>query len=352
MKGDMAMNGGNLISKIKMKCPLCDKVHEIEKRTRVAKTIIKGEEVNYEETYYFCLNSDEDENEFSTAKMENENLLNARNEYRKAHGLLTSDDIVAIREKYGLSQVDLAKLLGWGEATISRYESKAIQDDAYDNMLRIINDNPLAALDLLQKNNEQFAGIKKLAIKQKIMENLDEEGREYLQRKALESEYVEFEELSDSNGMMKLNIPKLELVISYYASKIKKLYKVKLMKMLWYADSLSFKFYGHAMTGLVYCHEDMGALPVGHYKIGGLQFVNMEEECDYENVKYHFLPNDKLDESGLSAEEKGILDKVIEKFESYTAQQIIEYMHDEIAYKKTDDKDIIPFSLAKQIRDF
>ena len=352
VKGDMAMNGGKLIRKIKMECPLCDKVHEIEQRIRVAKTIIKGEEVNYEENYYFCPNSEEDENEFSTAKMENENLLNARNEYRKAHGLLTSNDIVAIREKYGLSQVDLAKLLGWGEATISRYESKAIQDDAYDNMLRIINDNPLAALDLLQKNGEQFAENKKLAIKQKIMENLDEEGREYLQRKALESEYVEYEELSDSNGMMKLNIPKLELVISYYASKIKKLYKVKLMKMLWYADSLSYKFHGHAMTGLVYCHEDMGALPIGHYKIGGLQFVNMEEECDYENVKYHFLPNDKLDESELSLEEKEILDKVIEKFKSYTAQQIIEYMHDEIAYKKTADKEIIPFSLAEQIRDF
>jgi putative zinc finger/helix-turn-helix YgiT family protein len=352
VKGDMAMNGGNLIRKIKMECPLCDKVHEIEERKRVARTIIKGEEVNYEETYYFCLNSDEDENEFSTAKMENENLLNARNEYRKAHGLLISDDIVAIREKYGLSQVDLAKLLGWGEATISRYESKAIQDDAYDNMLRIIKDNPLAAWDLLQKNNEQFAGIKKLAIKQKIMENLDEEGREYLQRKALESEYVEFEELSDSNGMMKLNIPKLELVISYFASKINSLYKVKLMKMLWYADSLSYKLYGHAMTGLVYCHEDMGALPVGHYKIGGLPFVNMEEECQYENVMYHFLPNDKLDESELFAEEKEVLDKVIEKFKSYTAQQIIEYMHDEIAYKNTNDKDIIPFSLAKQIREF
>lgn len=120
-------------------------------RTRIAKTIIKGEEVNYEEKYYFCQNSEEDENEFSTAKMENDNLLNARNEYRKAHGLLTSDDIVTIREKYGLSQVDLAKLLGWGEATISRYESKAIQDDAYDNMLRIINENPLAALEFYKK---------------------------------------------------------------------------------------------------------------------------------------------------------------------------------------------------------
>ena len=128
------MNGGNLVRKFQMECPLCDKIHEIEERTRIAKTIIKGEEVNYEETYYFCLNSDEDENEFVTGKMENENLLNARNAYRRAHKLLTSDEIVAIRESYGLSQVDLAKLLGWGEATISRYESKAIQDDAYDNI--------------------------------------------------------------------------------------------------------------------------------------------------------------------------------------------------------------------------
>ena len=145
------MRGDNLIRKIQMECPLCDKIHEIEERTRIAKTIIKGEEVNYKETYYFCLNSDEDENEFVTGKMENDNLLNARNAYRGTHGLLTSDEIVAIRESYGLSQVDLAKLLGWGEATISRYESKAIQDDAYDNMLRIVRDNPLDALELLQK---------------------------------------------------------------------------------------------------------------------------------------------------------------------------------------------------------
>lgn len=106
------------------------------------------------------------------------------------------------------------------------------------------------------------------------------------------------------------------------------------------------------MTGLVYCHEGMGALPIGHYKIGGLQLVNMEEECDYEYVRYHFLPNEKLNENDLSIEDKEILDKVIEKFKGYTASQISEYMHDEVTYKKTNDKEIIPFSLAKQIRDF
>lgn len=214
------MNGGNLIRKIQMECPLCDKVHEVEERTRIAKTIIKGEEVNYEETYYFCQNSDEDENEFVTGKMDNDNLLNARNAYRKAHGLLTSDQIVAIRDMYGLSQVDLAKLLGWGEATISRYESKAIQDEAYDNMLRIIKENSLAALELLQKNADKFTTLKRIGIKQKIMENLDYSGREFLSRQSLESEYVNYQEPCDANGNTLLNIGKLEAVISYFAKEL------------------------------------------------------------------------------------------------------------------------------------
>lgn len=346
------MNEAKVMRKIEMNCPMCDKIHEIEERTRITKIIIKDEEVNYKENYYFCKNCDEDENEFVTGKMENDNLLNARNEYRRNHNLLTSDEIVAIREKYGLSQVDLAKMLGWGEATISRYESKAIQDEAYDNMLRIINDNPLAAFDLLQKNSMQFSEAKKNSIKQKIMKNLDEDGMEYLQRKALESEYVKYRDFCDENGMTLLDITKLELVISYYADRITKLYKVKLMKMLWYADALCYKLYNHAMTGLVYCHEGMGALPVGHYKIGCLQRVNMEEERDDESIKYRFLPNKKLDERLLSDEEKTILDMVIEKFKSYTASQIIDYMHEENAYRMTKDKEIIPFSLAKSIRDF
>lgn len=220
MKEEMAMNGGNLIRKIQMECPLCDKVHEIEERERIAKTIIKSEEVNYEETYYFCQNSDEDENEFVTGKMENNNLLNARNAYRKAHGLLTSDQIVAIREMYGLSQVDLAKLLGWGEATISRYESKAIQDEAYDNMLRIIRENPKAALELLQKNADKFPALKRIGIRQKIMENLASSGREFLSRQSLESEYVNYQEPYDANGNTLLNIDKLEAVISYFAKRV------------------------------------------------------------------------------------------------------------------------------------
>lgn len=346
------MERNNLIRKIQTECPLCDKVHEIEKRTRIAKTIIKGEEVEYEEIYYFCQNSDEDENEFVTSKLENENLLNARNTYRQAHGLLTSDEIVAIRESYGLSQIDLAKLLGWGEATISRYESKAIQDEAYDNILRVIKENPLSAYEFLKKNSVKFSGLKKLGIKQKILDNLDSFGREYLKRQALESEYINYQEPCDANGFQELNIDKLESIVSYFADKVRNLYKVKLMKMLWYADSLFYKKNELSITGLVYSHEKMGALPIGHYRIVGLENIIMQEEESYDCTKYHFLPNEKLDLSNLSNDEIEILDMVIEKFKKYNSSDIVRYMHEETAYTRTKDGDIIPFSLAKEIRAF
>ena len=347
------METSTLIKKVHMDCPLCDKTHEVEERKRFATLIVKGEEVTYEERFYFCANADEDENEFETGSMTNTNLLNARNAYRVKRGLLTSDEIVAIRENYGLSQVDLARLLGWGEATISRYESKAIQDEAYDTMLRLIKDNPLIALEFLKKNASKFSDLKRVEIRAKIVENLDSYGKEYLTRQAFEGEYADFEELSDANGFTVLDVDKIEAIISYIAEEVSNLFKVKLMKMLWYVDSLSYKRNGYAMTGMVYRHNTMGALPVGHYSLMNLENLNIQEEesFNYDSM-LHIYPTNGMDYSVLSEDEKKIIDKVIKKFKNYKAKDIVEYMHEEKAYIETKPGDIIPFSLAKEIREF
>lgn len=347
------METSTLIKKVHMDCPLCGKTHEVEERKRFATLIVKGEEVTYEERFYFCANADEDENEFETGSMTNTNLLNARNAYRVKRGLLTSDEIVAIRENYGLSQVDLARLLGWGEATISRYESKAIQDEAYDTMLRLIKDNPLIALEFLKKNASKFSDLKRVEIRAKIVENLDSYGKEYLTRQAFEGEYADFEELSDANGFTVLDVDKIEAIISYIAEEVSNLFKVKLMKMLWYVDSISYKRNGYAMTGMVYRHNTMGALPVGHYSLMNLENLNIQEEesFNYDSM-LHIYPTNGMDYSVLSEDEKKIIDKVIKKFKNYKAKDIVEYMHEEKAYIETKPGDIIPFSLAKEIREF
>ena len=128
-------------------------------------------------------------------------------------------------------------------------------------------------------------------------------------------------------------------------------YKVKLMKSLWYSDVLSFKQTGRAMTGLVYKHEAMGALPIGHYSLMNLENLNIKEEisCSFDSM-LHVYPNDNADYSILSSEEKEILDAVIRKFKDYKAFEIVNYMHEERAYKETSNGAIIPFSLAKEIR--
>lgn len=344
------MEFNTLVKKIHMDCPLCDKVHEVEERKRNATITIKGEEVAYEERFYFCANADEDENEFETGVMTNENLLNARNAYRVKHGLLTSDEIVEIRENYGLSQIDLARLLGWGEATISRYESKAIQDEAYDTMLRFIKDNPLKALEFLKKNSNKFSEMKKQEIKSKIIEKLDSYGKEYLTRQTFEGEYANFQEPSDANGFTTLNIDKLEVMISYIAKDVPNLFKVKLMKMLWYSDVLAFIKNGCSMTGLVYRHEPMGALPIGHYSLMNLENLNVQEEESYNyDTMLHIYPGIDVDYSILTDGDKEILDEVISKFKTFKAKDIVEYMHEEKAYKETTAGAIIPFSLAKEI---
>jgi len=272
---------------------------------------------------------------------------------RVKKGLLTSRQIIEIRKLYGLTQSELSNLLGWGEATVSRYESKSIQDETYDNILRLIKQSPMEALKFLEKSKSKFSSLKYLGIRSKIVENLDEYGREYLKKQELESEYVNYQETSDFNGNKCLDIEKLENIVAYFALNVHGLYKVKLMKLLWYADALFFQKYETSITGLVYTHMTMGALPVAHYKILELEAIKYQEEFDANfNSSYKILPNEKLNLSILSQKELDVLSQVATKFRDFNGKEIADCMHQEKAYIETNENQIIPYSLAKQIRDF
>lgn len=80
------MDKSKLIQKIFMDCPICDKIHTVEKRTRMTKILMHGKAVHYKETYFLCRNSEDDENEFVTGKIVDENLMNARKVYDRLKG--------------------------------------------------------------------------------------------------------------------------------------------------------------------------------------------------------------------------------------------------------------------------
>ncbi len=333
-------------------CPMCKKhpaIIKIEKAT----TIIKDTSVEYDELVYFCstLGEDDEDAYFIPPKVMDENMLRARNAYRQIKGLLTSDEIVEFRKKFNLSQVELARLLGWGDVTVSRYESKAIQDSTYDNELRMMMESPIMMLKMLEKNQSVFESDRYTAIKDKISEFITDA---LIKRENLTNCYALYSQPCTANGYTVLNINKLEQVINYFASKISDLKKVFLMKLLWYSDALSFKQNHIAITGLVYIHKPMGALPIGHENIMDLSGIRVNEETpdDFDYSVYHILPNDEADFSKLSEKEIEILDEVIDKFSSYNGKKIADYMHEEYAYQHTVPNQIIQFTAAEKIRDF
>ena len=150
------MNKDYLISTIEKDCPICNKVHLLEQRKRLSQSIVKDEIVDYDEVYFLCSLTDEEDNEFVSAGIMDENLLRARDAYRQKKGLLTSNEIADIRSYYGLTQSDFSALLGWGEVTVTRYESKTIQDETYNNIMSMVYENPMFALECIDKHKDRF----------------------------------------------------------------------------------------------------------------------------------------------------------------------------------------------------
>jgi len=60
-------------------------------------------------------------------------------------GLLTGEQVRAVREKLKLSQSDAAKVFGGGPVAFSKYESDDVaQSEATDKMLRLASERPIA----------------------------------------------------------------------------------------------------------------------------------------------------------------------------------------------------------------
>ena len=172
-----------------------------------------------------------------------------------------------------------------------------------------------------------------------------------MKKQEINSLYVIYQEESDLNGYKLLDIEKLSNVIGYFACFVNNLYKVKLMKLLWYADALYYKRHGTSITGLVYKHMPFGALPIAYDEIIYLPTVKVMEEIIYEDISYKIIPNGEINLSSFSLEELSVLEKVAATFKNYKSREIVDYMHEEKAYTDTEPNQIIPYSLSENIKD-
>lgn len=135
-------------------CGSCMEEHEVEIVEIEETGTFKGKSVTFNATYEYCVNTDEYS---ETEELLRKNSLAQKDAYRNKVGLLTSSEIKRIRNKYTISQKEFSEVLGWGQATIIRYENHQVQDRAHDNILRKIDSDPQWFMQLLDRVKGRIA---------------------------------------------------------------------------------------------------------------------------------------------------------------------------------------------------
>ncbi|MGB8955736.1 MAG: type II TA system antitoxin MqsA family protein [Tumebacillaceae bacterium] len=331
-------------------CPFCEREHEIRVVQRRSQTIVENTPVEYEEEVYVCpVNKDS----FVTKELLGKNLLSTRDSYRKLIGRLLSGEIKQIRNKYDLTQKELSNLLGWGDVTIQRYEKKLVQDETYDQKMRLINDDPYFALDELERHKDRFSEQRYFEIKSRIKTIIKESGVYYLKKRVILSEYSDFMEPSIQNGNTNLDLEKIDHVIRFLAKYTKHLYTMKLMELLWYTDVLSYKKYERAISGLVYMRFSLGVLPLAYQDL--LSFmcdscISIDNELLENNIVYRVIGTKDPDLRVFAPHEIAVLQEIVEKFVDKSERDLVQNIVQEDAYALSENDQVIPFSLASSVK--
>lgn len=118
-------------------CDHCGKKVEFQTFEKEKTATKKGVAFTYVETYCVCAQCGAYVDDPDIGET---NLQRYYDAYKSAVGLLTRKEIIAIREKYGLSADIFGLILGLGAKTITRYENGAIQTRSADNLIRLADD--------------------------------------------------------------------------------------------------------------------------------------------------------------------------------------------------------------------
>lgn len=320
-------------------CSNCEKETQFELVTKEEIINVRKEPVKVEVQYRKCVECGD---EVFDPNLNKDPFDLAYREYRRKHSFLQPEEISDWRRTHGLKQSELAKLLGLGMATISRYENGALQDESHEKLFRLAME-PDNLLKLVEASENVFSETKK----KRLVESLREEEDKLLTEHSIFLKLPDYEP-DEFSGYRALNVGKLYNAILYFCKE--GVFKTKLNKLLFYADFRHFKEYTLSITGARYAHIPFGPAPDSYdffYALlrstGAVEFI----EKQYRNGSGEIIKATKeADLSIFSPSEVRIMAAVKKDFKDYNAKQITEYSHEELGYKEIEDGHLISYSYA------
>jgi putative zinc finger/helix-turn-helix YgiT family protein len=327
-------------------CPYCETQREIEVVEKTEKVDVRGEPIEVVSRHYHCPVCKED---FEDPQKGFGFIEKAYAEYRRRHGLTPPQEIKAFRKRYGLTQGELNKLLGWGPVTLSRYENGALQDEVHDKMLRLAM-NPENLMRLIEETTEALPEGKR----KRLLDELLKECELVLSPEKICEERLRRYEPDEFSGYRRLDLDKFFNVVLYFCKDGD--FKTKINKLLFYADFLHFKQYAVSITGARYAHATFGPVPDKYETLLAALIENgalasEEFTCSDEITGEKLVALKNPDFSLFSDSEIKILATVREKFRDFSSRKIMEYSHNEVGYKETAAGKFISYKYAGELID-
>ena len=317
-------------------CPECANATEYDVVTRRETLPVRGEDVVVEARVAVCRECGAD---IADDALDDATLQAAFGVYRARHGLLMPEHIREIRGKYGLGQKAFARLLGWGDVTLARYETGSLQSKSHDATLRAAEDSSYVRR-MYQLNGDRLTPDQADALLSRLAQ-LSPEHEGLIARE--ESAHYTCRPASK----------KLAEMMVYFAES-PRMWRTKLNKLLFYADFLHAKRHRVSISGAPYVRMQFGPVPSGFYVLQG----QLVDEASLDEVPAEagdcegtlFVARRPADRSAFSEEELRTLEDVGAYFASWSAGQIVEYSHREPAWIETNDRETISLDYASSLR--
>lgn len=88
-------------------------------------------------------------------ELDNQAVKMAQEKYRKKYNYVGPKDIKALRQKWNLTQKQLANIIGWSPSTIALHEVGEIPTKSNNRLLKVLIKDPQAMKDFITESEEQ-----------------------------------------------------------------------------------------------------------------------------------------------------------------------------------------------------
>lgn len=281
---------------------------------------------------YVSYRDDEHGEEFTTTESDTVWYNQATNQYRAKYGIPYTDEIVALRERYGVSAAKMSLILGFGVNQYRLYEMGEVPSESNGKMIRGAM-NPYVFLDLVRSSRQRLTEREYAKISARVEEVI---GKADLWRGDEWASGLLFHcSRGIENGFAPQSPARLKNLLLYVIGQMGDVFQTKMNKVLFYVDFLSYRERGMDISGLAYDAIDFGPVPQRWDRVySAFDDIIPQQLPAYGQETVVLTADADADMSLFTDGERVIIDTVCQKLKDLSAHDLSELSHGEPAWQR------------------